>query len=55
MMKRALIMNVSEESDELLSVAKNASTNAFQILRVAQDDTFKEALSSDYFIRMPHP
>ena len=28
----------SEESDELLSVAKNTSTIAFQILRDAQDD-----------------
>ena len=28
----------SEESDELLSKAKNTSTNAFQILRDAQDD-----------------
>ena len=34
----------SEESDELLSVAKNTSTIAFQILRDAQDDNMIETI-----------
>ena len=37
----------SEESDELLSVAKNTSTIAFQILRDAQDDNLTGGIRFD--------
>ena len=50
-------MNVSEESDELLSVAKNTSTIAFQILRDAQDDNMIGEVHFDTpsFLFITHP
>ena len=47
----------SEESDELLSKAKNTSTSAFQILRDAQDDNLIGEVHFDTpsFLFITHP